>query len=501
MKRFILTVAILFAVLKLSAQQKANLLATYQGGDIVFTYQVPSFERLDSVWLKVYKMGAKNAEQLLVQQKVPTAKQWMFADTSTRKHPDVYQYRFQASVDTGILQNEVLSAYAFPPDLVPVASNILAFNPKSTNQIKLSWKIGSQFILRSIGIERSRKKDEGFSRLATVDGQDSVYLDIVDDANEPFFYRLRMEHIATGRSYYSAIIHVIPDFEIVPMSATNIKVFQEGKHIKLNWENVDKNANGFYVMKKEAAQDSFVMASLKIDINKDDKYTWVDNATSAVNYQVYQYFIVSESNSFHKSKPSDTVIISYQKLPAALSPPQNLQILRSDSISRIVWEIDSLRIDEIAAYAVYQKSAKATSYTLIPNGVVTANLNFLEIAKPRDGDSFYVTAVNGDKQSVPSIKISYRDAFQNEFGPKYLIGAVIDGVLNIKWLNNGEKKFNAYKLYKWNGKSFVLMEQIAADKDRIATKSYIAGSLNLYKLTTVNANGEESKGSNVLQVN
>ncbi|RZK91185.1 MAG: hypothetical protein EOO98_06630, partial [Pedobacter sp.] len=160
MKRFILTVAILFAVLKLSAQQKANLLATYQGGDIVFTYQLPSFERLDSVWLKVYKMGAKNAEQLLVQQKVPTAKQWMFADTSTRKHPGVYQYRFQASVDTNILQNEVISAYAFPPDLVPVAADILAFNPKSTNQIKLSWKIGSQFIVRSIGIERSRKKDE-----------------------------------------------------------------------------------------------------------------------------------------------------------------------------------------------------------------------------------------------------------------------------------------------------------------------------------------------------
>jgi len=502
MKRLMIILAFSIVAIQVNAQQKSTLTAKYDGGDVIITYPVPAFSDVDSVDLSIYKTGNSGGEKLLFQQKVATKKEWLFADTLTRKQPGVYQYRIQLDLDTATLQNETVVAYAFAPDLIPIATALNASNKKGTNNINISWQIADDFVVRSVALERSRKKDGDFIAIASLGNTDTSYTDIVDDANEPFFYRLVMHSVTNDNAYYSAIIHVLPEFEILPLTVANVKVSQAKGEIVLSWENVDKNATGFYILKRTAAQGDFVPTSTRIDVNETNIYRWADSTSLLKDNTMYQYAIVAESNSFHRSAPSDTVTVSYTSHRFALSPPQGLQIVTAnDTVYRLVWQIDDVRSLENAGYAVYFKSESSTRFELLPNGVAMNDVNYLEIPKPKDGDSYYVKAVNGNMESVPSMTFTYTNVFQKEFGPKYLRAAIIDGLLNIKWLNEEEVKFQAFKLYKWNGKTFTLVEQISADKDVVATQSYNAGELNIYKLTAVNLLGEESNGSKVLQVN
>lgn len=487
------------------AQQntEAKLTAKYDGGDILLRYQLPAFDGIDSVSLAIYRTGANGIETLLKQKpKVAINSKFIYADTTIRKKPGSYQYRLQIGANQTALLSEKVWAYAFAPDEIPVVISFNAKNTKETKNINLSWKIESNYVLSAINLQRSRKQDGAFEQVATLNQYDSTYVDKVTDANEPYFYRLAMENMVNGKVYYSAITQVIPQFAIIPLAPTSVKVQQIRNKIMVSWENIDNNANGFYIMKRAAIQDTFLLASAKIFKNNTNKYQWADSTGTLINNEMYQYTIVSESNSFNRSKPSDTATITYTKNTISLSPPQNLQIVTTnDTIYNLVWQTDSLRQNEIAGYAVFVKKANGTTFTALANGVVTADINYVSIPKPSNGDTYQVIAVNGTKQSTPSIAYTYNNAFEKEFGPKYLKAAVIDHTLNIKWLKPENVAVKMYRLYKWNGKTFGLIETIQPDKEIIATKSYIAGELNIYQLKTINVAGIESNGSKVLQVN
>ncbi len=487
------------------AQQnpETKLLAKYDGGDILLSYQLPALNGADSLSLAIYRTGRQGAEVLIKQNlKAAVNTRFLYADTTLRKNPGIYQYRLQISVAQAVLKDEKVLAYAFAPDEIPVAVDFDAKNTRGTKNINLSWRIANNYLLNSIIIERSRKQDGSFAPVATLNQNDSVFVDQVSDANEPYFYRLAMENIVNGKIYYAAVAQVIPQFAIVPLSVTHVKAAQLREKIALSWENQDEKANGFYILKKSGKQDTFLLASAKIMKNSTDKYQWIDSTSTLVNHETYQYSIVAESNSFDRSKPSDTVTVAFSRSIPALSPPQHLQVITAnDTTYNLVWQVDSLRQHEIAGYAVFIKNAGGTVFRALAGGVVTSNMNYLAIPRPKNGDTYQVRAVNGTKQSAPSIAYTYTNAFEKEFGPKYLKAAVIDHMLKIKWSKPEDVEVKAYKLYKWNGKGFDLIETIPSDQDTVTTKKYLAGELNMYQLKTVNAQGIESKGSKMLQVN
>lgn len=487
------------------AQQntETKLLAKYDGGDILLSYQLPALNGADSLSLAIYRTGRQGAELLIKQNlKVAVSTKFLYADTTLRKNPGIYQYRLQISATQTVLKEEKAFAYAFAADEIPVAVDFDAKNTKGTKNINLSWKIANNYLLSNITIERSRKQDGSFTPVATLNQTDSIFVDQVSDANEPYFYRLGMENVINGKIYYAAVAHVIPQFAIVPLSVSNVKAAQVRERIALSWENQDDKANGFYILKRAGKQDTFLLASAKIMKNSAHKYQWTDSASTLVNNEMYQYSIVAESNSFDKSKPSDTVTVAFSRSTPSLSPPQRLQVVTAnDTTYNLVWQVDSLRQNEIAGYAVFKKNAGSTVFKILADGVVTSNINYVAIPRPKNGDTYQVRAVNGSKQSAPSIAYTYTNAFEREFGPKYLKAAVIDQTLRIKWLKPENVQVRAYKLYKWNGKGFDLIATIPSDQDTVATKNYLAGALNMYQLKTVNTQGVESKGSKVLQVN
>ena len=506
-KIFIIIISTLFTAPIFAQKNKSEkdtviIDAKYDGGDIVLTYHPPLVRGIDSVSLNIYRKDAKGEKLIKQKSKVATNRKWLFADTTTRKNPGVYDYRIVALADNVSVREDKVRAYAYPPDVRPIAGKFKAVNKKGTNNISLSWKIDNSFILQNITIQRSRKKTEGYQAIASLQGSDTVYVDNADDANEPFFYRLDMSTIRDGRIYQSASIFVLPDFAIIPMAATNVKAIQKNKSIVVTWENFDDKARGFYVKKRTENKGEFITASSVITKDSTNKYEWKDTTTALVVNQMYQYVIVSESNSFDKSNPSDTVIISFINNDVRLSPPQNISIITAnDTIYNLAWVVDSLRMKEIAGYAVYVKKSSEKEFKQMENGITTADVNYIRIPKPRDGDTYKVQSVNGDKQSVFSLPFTYNNAFEKEFGPKYLKAGVIENVLHLRWLKSSSLLVKEYRLYKWNGANFDLVETISPDITTITVKSYLPGQLNMYQLKTVNANNLESNGSKVLQVN
>ncbi len=479
----------------------SNPNAIYDGGDMLVKYKLPAFKNVDSVSLSLYKTNAVG-EKFVIKRKLVNGSLWKYLDTTTRRNPGIYQYRLELSYNAAVLQNETVWAYAFAPDAVPVASGFRVENVKGTNTININWQIQNNFTLRTIELQRSRTQTENFITIATMPNNQSGFSDIVDDANEPFFYRLQMVNMGTNKIYYSAVSNLVANYPIVPLQVSNLKVLASKDKIILSWQNMDANTKGFYIMKRSIQMDSFFVASAKIAATELKEYQWQDTSSTLSDQSTYQYFVLAESNSFNKSKPSDTLTVSFSKKVTALSPPQDLQMIQTpDSTFNLAWKIDSLRRKEIYAYSVFIKKADNDKFSPLPNGIVSGDQNYVKLPKPQHGDEYYVKSITNEMESAPSLTYTYSNAFENVFGPKYLKAVVINDHVHIKWLIQDNADIRSYKLYKWNGTKFINIATIEKNKDTIETDSYTANELNLYQLKAVNNKGIESSGSNVLQVN
>ncbi|WP_285058383.1 fibronectin type III domain-containing protein [Pedobacter ginsengisoli] len=489
-----------------SGQQKvtttANLTAKYDGGDIVLSYMPTGLTGTDSVFIDVYRNGLDGRRLIRKHKKIAAFKVTQFADTTIRQKPGIYEYQVELRRDTALLLRDRVWALAYPEDARPVVGKFSGIGLEGSNAVALSWKMENSFLLRSITLLRSRKKDMDFVPVTTLSGTDSLYVDRVNDANEPFFYRLDLSTYGNGPVLSSASIYVIPQFKIQPLSPVSIHAEQRKNAVILSWENADKYARAFYVKKRTHNTGAFVTASSALTKSRLNKYEWTDTVSSLVPGEMYQYYVVAESNSFDQSVPSDTVTIAYVNKEAVLPAPQDLRVLTAnDTTYRLVWTIDSLRQGEVAGFKILRKRKSDAEFVPMSNVLPGNGMNYVEILKPKDGDTFKVQAINGSLLSRFSESFTYRNAFDKEFGPRYLKAAAIEKSLYVKWLKDEDLKLKAYRLYKWTGKSFALIETILSSQDHVLTKKYVAGQLNLYKLTAINMNNEESRGTEVLQVN
>lgn len=501
MKKIILITLLILGFARANAQEGTSALtAKYDGGDIILNYK-PFNKNADSVTINVYRKGTMGEIQIRTNKKISTKTNTLFADTSTRKAQGVYQYRVEAMINNQVVDKKDVWAYAFAPDIRPVVDPFRVINLNNTNQVFLKWNIANGFMVQNIIVKRSRKKDGDYKVIANLNGLDSMYIDKVNEANEPFFYRLDMTVYNSDAIYTSASIYVLPNYAITPTKVLNVKAEQMRNAVVISWTNSDENSRAFYVQKRTENTGDFVLSSSAITLNKQNKYQWVDTASNLQNNKMYQYFVVAQSSSFDKSAPSDTVTVSYKNKTIPLSAPQDLRILSAnDTTYHLAWSTDSIRNENNTAFQVYVKKSTDADFKPIPN-MVSANLNFIEIPKPANGNLYKVKALQGDRQSAFSMPFAYVNIHENNFGPKYLKAAKIDKGLYIKWLINPSLSIKNYKLYKWDGKNYNLIEVINADQEGTLTQNYQAGQLNLYKLTAVNKNNIESESSDVLQVN
>ena len=485
-----------------ATQNSQKLTAIYDGGDIIIDYNPLLNSKADSIFIDVIRKGNDGEKLIRSNKKIAIGKNYKFADTTLRKIPGIYQYVVKAKIDSLVLDQESVWAHAYAPDVRPVVAVFKVINPKGTNHIILNWNIASNFWVRNIALKRSRKQNGNYETISNINPKDTLFIDKVNDANEPFFYRLDLTGFADDKVYSSASIFVIPQFAIIPKAVNNISAVQNNQSIVVRFTNDDEYARGFYVKKRKQNDGEFLNASPIIFKNNSKQYVWKDTLSSLIPTEMYQYVVVAESNSFDLSRNSDTATVAYSFAKLPIAPPTDVRILTvNDTTYNLAWSVDSLRMKEIAEYQVYVRHKNDTDFKIFTNGSILGSINYLQIPKPKDGDMYKVKSTSVAKESIFSLPVHYKNPFEKDFGPTYLKAAVYNNLLNIKWLKSETLKVKAYKLYKWDGKAFILIETIQPDKDMVATKNYIAGQLNLYQLRTVNSDNIESNGSKVLQMN
>ncbi len=421
---------------------------------------------------------------------------------STLPGQGTYQYTIEVISNDAVVLRESKIVYAYPAGLSPVIKTFDAKAKMQSNEVILKWELTNTFLAGNITILRSRKRETGYTTIATVKNTDKIYLDIVDDANEPFFYQLQVLDLSKSENIYTPTIYVLADFFIKPQAAKNIRGFTRRSKPIINWESTDAASRGFYIYKRSSGDDKFYQATSIIIKDSSESFSWTDTSNYLKPGQIYEYFLLAESNSYTKSEPSDTVRISIEKEQAKIIVPAPLDIRiipNNDATINIVWDANNSN-EDITGYSVYQKKITEQEFRLLPNGITSSDINYITINNPENGNSYIVKSKIGDKESAASRAVQWNNKEVKAFGPKHLKGEIIDNELTLSWLANDNSNIKEYKLNKWTGRDYLVVQTIDKNASTVIVKNYTAGEKNQYILTAINLKGIESEGTTAITV-
>jgi hypothetical protein len=477
----------------------------YVGTKVLVQYRFEQKKGTAKVAVVLYRGNEKNENVKAIHQlnNLSVSSDYFFAD-STLPAQGTYQYTIEVMSNDAVVLRESKTVYAYPAGVSPAIKTFDAKAKMQSNEVTLKWELTNTFLAGNITILRSRKRETGYAPIATVKNTDKTYLDIVDDANEPFFYQLQVVDLSKSESIYTPTIFVVADFVIKPEKAKNVRGTVRKNKPTIYWESTDAASRGFYIYKKNTTDNKFLQATGIIIKDSADKFSWTDSSSLLKAGQTYEYCIFAESNSYTKSEPSDTVRLTIEVEQASVTvtvpAPQDIRIIQNgDASINIVWAADNTN-EDITGYAVFQKKITEREFRLLPNGIVSSEINYITINNPENGNSYIVKSKIGDKESAASRAVQWNNKEDKNFGPKHLKGEIIDSELTLSWLANDNANIKEYKLYKWTGRDYSVVQTIDKNASTVIVKNYTAGEKNQYMLTAINLKGVESEGTTAITV-
>lgn len=503
MKTIINTFVFLFLLSAAFAQEmsSASITGSFNGVNVMVSLTPEKSSTKASVDFKVYRYASEGKDELVFSlNDVENREQWVFTDTLSL--PDgIYVYRMELYVKGKLTTQESVIVNRFTPGVFPIISNFNTSGVVGKQSVSLKWQTKNGARISNLLLERKNSLEEDFKLIAVLKSTDSIFVDSVTIPNEAYFYRFQMQDRISGEPFQSATVHYVPTFDVLPDAAHQIESEFLNGFPNLTWQSSDEKTRGFYVYKLDPEVGMYKQSSLVIQGDSLGKYQWIDKESNLKLGATYNYYVVSESHSYTKGNPSDTVAVYVPATSLVLSPPQNLMMLQSvDSSYRLVWDVDSTRIDEIAYFEVVRKKPNQNDFVSIPENIIPYHLNYLQIPAPTDGELFAVIAGNGENKSEKSVPFQFNNAFQDDFGPKYLKAEIVDEELWIKWNLPENDKIEGFKLYKWVNESFVVVESLQADVDLLKMKNYQPGENNTFYITAISKEGSESSPSKFISV-
>lgn len=473
----------------------------YVGKNIFVQYRFSKSDSREKANIVLYRGNEKNEGLKAIHQlnNLFLSNDYVFID-STLPGKGIYQYTIEAIVNGVAVQRESATVYAYPKTVVPFIKSFDAKNKKGSNEIAVSWTLANGFLVNNIILMRSRKRDDVFKAIATLKKDEKSYLDNVDETNETFFYKLQIANAATGDVIYTPAIQVIADFVIKPMPAINVHGILKSGMPQVFWQSADTLSKGFYVFKRISTDQSFFQGSNIILRDAGNQMSWTDSGSQIQPGTTYQYKIIAESNSNTKSESSDTITISTGINKKFLTPPYDFRLVQNGDSLDIIWTREDEKVNYIAEYVIYQKKVSEREFMVIGKAPAFTTRNYFTIATPESGSSFMIRSKSGMMESVPTEPITWLNKSDKNFGPRFIKAEIIESVLNISWVNPANENIREYRLYKWQGRDFKMIENIDKNTNAIQVKNYTSGERNQYMLTAVDIKGVENKGTKALTV-
>jgi fibronectin type 3 domain-containing protein len=310
---------------------------------------------------------------------------WIVDTTLTEKALYKYFISLPGSNDS-VVRSEVLYGHnmgIMPP---PQVVHFNAESAKDRKAIKLNWKLNYNFTVNTLSIYRSMNYDDGFELVAHVAGTTESYTDAVDVANEAYYYFFVI-HDYFGYQRPSVRFHGISTFSEKPFPPQNFEIATINDQAKLTWTRLGNNITGYRIYRQIGDFGNFHPIN-KMFYTSGKEVSYVDSTISGLSNKVVKYYVVSVSDGFSESNPSDTLQI-HVKGEIIKSAPQECDYV-TDSAGRVMLIWSSQEKDaEVSGYNVYRSAAGSDRIKL--NGqLVPYDINyFTDETAARTGEYEY----------------------------------------------------------------------------------------------------------------
>ncbi|HZV71094.1 MAG TPA: hypothetical protein VFG10_16180 [Saprospiraceae bacterium] len=242
--------------------------------------------------------------------------------------------------------------------------------------VKLSWQCSIPERVRGFEIYRGPEMEGPFRRIATLETQDSVYLDHVNGVMQSFYYYVQIID-QTGEKINSIKQFVTPLLKEKPMAPPEIIAESVKGGILISWPTFDALylIRGYYVYRRDRDTSSWTQVSNFLD-KEGVSMSFTDTSSTLKPDMRYTYAVKSESTSYELSEFSEYATARPDK-SRTIRTANNLSWRRLDEGHLMLyWDDQRISDSYISKYHIFMLDDKGNFSKEVKNSPVDANTQF-----------------------------------------------------------------------------------------------------------------------------
>ncbi len=425
---------------------------------------------------------------------------WMVVADTIVTVPAIYEYYI---VPSDIFGNrgpasEIASAGTPAETLVMLPEYFNAIGGDDNHKVLLSWKLKENRYLRGVDIYRSKSFDEGYIRIARMTATDTLYTDIVPEANENFYYYLIIN--GPGETSFSSarVSAMFRNAGENPLPPDEIDAETVPGGVKVYWSYYEPHARGFFVYRYVYETAEYLQISGLIPAGEGGIYSFIDSADYLLGNDIYRYAVRTVNDIELLSDFSESASAS-PGISAEVVSPVNLRITKTANGIILLW--DDLRDSEVVlmGYKVYRRSNPGGDWHLLPGDTLRADRNYYADSLLSAGVSYSYSVSAIDfygNESEKSIPADFIAEIVRYVSPS-ITGTVStpDGIM-LTWGQITDSEVAMVKIYRSQpGVEPLVIATVEKGAEQYLDKSAAEGELYIYEIALVTSDNREYEKS------
>ena len=404
-------------------------------------------------------------------------------------------YFGRVSVNSEIVRSGI---YSFSSVRAPYNISTAARMP--AGGIEVRWKLDDPSAIRSLNIYRSLDYDTGYVLINKISPSDTLFTDAAVEPMRKYFYYFVMEgffdELSTpGVRFFGIAENKVPPVRPLIASAEGTA---EGARIEIRVFNPDVRTVRVYRRVQGAREFSPVAMA---QVTDDNSVVYTDTSRYFGGYTMLSYAAVAENTSYALSEFSDTVSV-YPVTETVTASPGNLAVKWENGAVNLIWENIRNTNPEIIGYRVYRRVHETTTalqkeYTLLADGFLMPEVNYYTDNQVVKGNTYEyivrgVDFKNGESKAGASAMITVSKT--RPLPPAGLMLSAGPDAVMIGWEAPEQKEIVSFRVYRYErGIGPAVIATVPQGSSQCTDTTARKGSLYFYYVTSVHANGEESR--------
>lgn len=350
-------------------------------------------------------------------------------DTVISADPLIYHYYIQPIDWMGNVYaaSPVITTDNFTQLNAPQVINFQVSGLTDRRAIKLSWEIANAERVTNLLIFRSTQAEQGYHKIMELNPAIKTYEDAVPLAGEAYHYFIGARDIH-GELSVSIRKFGLSKFVEIPLPPGELRGFNDGNTIRLDWVNQDPYTLGFRIYRYLSGGDPEVLISfLPLDTARAVQ-EFVDTSFLA-SLETYTYLVRTINDSYTESNQDQPIYLRPHRPVITYKP--SLQIIENGGCRHLVWfNPVGTNVDGVSGFSIWRSTSPAQidSLTYL---VAPAN-HYTDCSVMHDTCSYYVRYHDFQGYTVETPPVSFIPDLEDEFLPT-VIGKKHEDHIYIQW--------------------------------------------------------------------